>query len=115
MILYSLAVISASDKPAVVRLVRHLSQLGVSEIARRIGSSEPVVEFDTRRFEPGATYEDGVLQRQAKLRELIAKLKAAGASISIVYHTSVGDESISEEMLENRFRSDVISLRQEHD
>jgi len=112
---YALAVISASDKAAAVRLVRPVSHLGVSEISRRIGSAEPVVEFDTWEFAPGTGYDDGVPRQQAKFREFIGNLKGAGATISIVHRTSVGDETISEEMLHNLFESELISLRQEHD
>jgi hypothetical protein len=112
---YSLAIPVAANKAEAVRLVRPMSRLGVGEIARRIGSQEPVVEFDTFGYAQGGGYEKGVPQQHALLLELISKLKLVGATVTITHVCSVGSEAVSEEMLRNLMEREVVGLQQEHD
>lgn len=112
---YALTIAAPPNLRAAVKVLRRHSELGVAEIARRVGAREPVVEFDTWGFDVGEGYDRGVPSQHAKLRRLIEELQGVGASVTIIRHTLLGDEVISRSVLENMLQSELIDLEQEYD
>jgi hypothetical protein len=112
---YALAIAAPPSVRAAVEVVRRYSEVGVSEIARRIGEREPVIEFDTWGFDVGEGYDQGVSSEHAKLRRVIEELEGLGASVTIIRRTRLGDHGISRSVLENMLQSELIDLKQEYD
>lgn len=112
---YSVSVTAAVDEAKLMRLIRTVSTLGISEIAKRIGTSAPVVEFDTWNFPIEMGHEEEVAYQQEIITAFLAALTAAGGTIVVQHHTESFVESVSPEMLNNLFESERIYLAQEHD
>ena len=112
---YTVSVMEASDLASVVKVIRGVSPLGIGEITKRIGTSKPVVEFDTWAFPPGTGYENGVPDQQEKITEFLSSLAAAGGKALLTHRAGQISEIVSPEMLNNLFESELIHLSQEHD
>ena len=112
---YALAIAAPPSVRGAVEVVRRHSELGVSEIARRIDEREAVIEFDTWGFDIAEGYDRGVPAQHAKLRRVIEELEGLGASVKIIRRTHLGDQAISRSVLENMLQSELIDLKQEYD
>ena len=112
---YTVSVMEASDLANVVKVIRRVSPLGIGEIKERIGTSNPVVEFDTWSFPPEMGYENGVPYQHKKFTEFLSSLAAAGGKATVTHRAGQISEIVSPEMLNNLFESELIHLSQEHD
>jgi hypothetical protein len=112
---YTVSITQASDRTNVVRLVREVSALGVAEITHRIGTLEPIAEFDTSNYPIELDRTKGMAGQQQRMLEFLAGLQHCGAVIVIRHHAGSITETASPEILSNLFESERQNLEQDHD
>lgn len=112
---YSIAVLEAADSKAALRLLRPITRESVATLLRRMGTSEPVLMFDTSDCPLDIEARAGMAARQAQLLALLRGLRDAGATVLLRHHAGEIAEEISGEMLRNLFESQLRYLDQEHD
>jgi hypothetical protein len=112
---YSVAVTHAPDRSTTVKAIRAASILGVADITSRLGTLEPIAEFDTWDFPLDMGHAKGVPYQQKRILEFLATLQDSGATAVVSYHAGVVTEIVSTEMLRNLFERQLQSLAQQHD
>lgn len=117
MALYSIAIRSAPEAPAAIKVVRALGVPSISRIRELIGSDEPVVTIDTSAYGIELDPVEGHKQQHARIRAAIEQLEAAGCEITLSYRVATDDlaETIANEQIENFFAAELTYLEQSHD